>query len=82
AAMTLNYRSGIDKENDYWLISPSLSDGLFDTPATWSARVSYRHNESEDDDISTTVTISWPLSRQTRVVGRYTTELNEAALDY
>lgn len=82
AAMTLNYRSGVDKENDYWLISPSLSDGLFDTPATWSARVNYRHNATEDDDISTTVTISWPLSRQTRVVGRYTTELNEAALDY
>ncbi len=82
AAMTLNYRSGIDKENDYWLISPSLSDRLFDTPATWSARVNYRYNAAEDDDISTTVTISWPLSRQTRVVGRYTTELNEAALDY
>ncbi|MBE8604675.1 fimbrial biogenesis outer membrane usher protein [Vibrio atlanticus] len=82
AAMTLNYRTGVDEENDYWLISPSLSAGLFDTPATWSARLSYQHNATEDDDISTTVTISWPLSRQTRVVGRYTTELNEAALDY
>jgi outer membrane usher protein FimD/PapC len=82
AAMTFNYRAGVDKDNDYWLISPSLSDGLFDTPATWSVRVNYRHNATEDDDISTTVTISLPLSRQTRVVGRYTTELNEAALDY
>ncbi|WP_257145722.1 fimbria/pilus outer membrane usher protein [Vibrio sp. ES.051] len=82
AAMTLNYRSGIDEENDYWLISPSLSAGLFDTPATWSARVSYQHNESGGDDISSTFTISWPFSRQTRVVGRYSTELDEVALDY
>ncbi|MFA0113790.1 fimbria/pilus outer membrane usher protein [Vibrio sp. 10N.261.46.E11] len=82
AAMTVNYRSGIDKENDYWLISPSLSDGLFDTHATWSARVSYQDHASKGDDISTTLTISWPLSRQTRVVGRYSTELREAALDY
>ncbi|MCA2459064.1 MULTISPECIES: fimbria/pilus outer membrane usher protein [Vibrio] len=82
AAVTLNYRAGVDKKNDYWIVSPSLSARLFDTPATWSARVNYKNNERGSDDISTTFTLSWPLSKQTRVVGRYSTELNESALDY
>ena len=81
-AFTFNYRSGIDSENDYWIASPSLSAGLFDTPATWSARLNYKHNKIDENDISATLSISWPLSSRARLVGRYATQLNEHALDY
>ena len=81
-AMTFNYRSGIDSENDYWIASPSLSAPFFDTPATWSARFNYKHNAVGDRDLSAMLTLSWPLSRRSRVVSRYATELKESALDY
>ncbi|MBM6549902.1 fimbria/pilus outer membrane usher protein [Marinomonas ostreistagni] len=82
-ALTFNYRAGVDSDNDYWIASPSLSAGLFDTPATWSARLNYKHSANgEDDDIGATLSISWPLSRQTRLVGRHATNSDETSLDY
>ena len=82
AAVTFNYRSGLDKNNDYWSVNPSLSGPFFGTPATWSARVNYQNNEVDSDEVSTTLTLSWPLSKQSRVVGRYSTEIDQASLDY
>ena len=81
-ALTLNYRVGVDSKNDYLIASPSLSGRLFDTPATWSARMNYKHSKIGDSDLGATLTLSWPLSKRTRLVSRYATPLNEKSIDY
>lgn len=81
AAMTVNYRSGTEDTANYWSVSPSLSGSFFSTPATWSARVNYQNNDVGSDEWNTSLTLSWPLSDSTRLVSRYNSEIDQAALD-
>ena len=81
AAMTLNHRSGSDKNTNYWRVSPGLSGRFFSTPATWSVRVGYQLNETRDNEWNTSLTLSWPFSRSTRAIGRYDSQVNQLSVD-
>ncbi|WP_159652298.1 fimbria/pilus outer membrane usher protein [Vibrio atypicus] len=82
AALSLNYSASVDEQDDYFSISPSLSGPFFATPATWSTRVNYRDYRFNDDEWNTSLTLSWPFGKSTRVIGRYFSELDQASLDY
>ncbi len=81
AAMTIDHRSGSDKDANYWRFSPGLSGRFFSTPATWSVRVGFQLNETQDNEWNTSLTLSWPFSRSTRAIGRYDSQLNQYAVD-
>ncbi|MDE1338716.1 fimbria/pilus outer membrane usher protein [Vibrio aestuarianus] len=80
-AMSATYSSGSDQDDNYWSVSPSLSGPLFGTPATWSARVDYRDYQYSDDEVNTSLTLSWPLSQATRIVGRYDSSQDKTTAD-
>ncbi|SON52400.1 Fimbrial Usher family protein [Vibrio tapetis subsp. tapetis] len=81
AAASATYSSGISSNNNYWSLSPSLSGSFFDTPATWSTRVDYRDYQQQQDELSASLTLSWPLSQATRIVGRYVGQNDQAIMD-
>lgn len=81
AALSGTYSSGTEDDDNYWSVSPSFSGPLLGTPATWSTRFNYRHYQYSDDEYNTTLTLSWPLSRATRVVGRYQSDNDYASID-
>ncbi len=81
AAASATYSSGVSSNNNYWSLSPSLSGPLFGTPATWSTRVDYRDYKQQQNELSASLTLSWPLSQATRVVGRYLGQNDQAVLD-
>ncbi|MFA0568835.1 fimbria/pilus outer membrane usher protein [Vibrio gallaecicus] len=83
-ALSGSYSSGSKSDDNYWTLSPSLSGPLFGTPATWSSRFNYRdykYDHGSDDEYSTTLTLSWPLSKQTRVVSRYQSDKDLGSVD-
>ncbi|EGA70547.1 putative fimbrial Usher protein [Vibrio sinaloensis DSM 21326] len=82
AALSVNYSKSIDGSSDYLSLSPSLSGPFFATPASWSARVNYRDNRHKEDDWGTTLTLSWPFGKTTRVVSRYASQVDQASIDY
>lgn len=81
AAITFNYRKGENTNDDVWIMSPGLSGNFFNTPATWSARVNFQHNQTEDNEWGIGLTLSWPFSRTTRTVGRYNSNEDELAVE-
>ncbi|MDD1794551.1 fimbria/pilus outer membrane usher protein [Enterovibrio sp. ZSDZ42] len=81
ASLSASYSEGNTASNNYWSASPSLSGPLFSTKATWSARVDYQHFDSSDNEVSGTLTLSWPLGNTTRLVSRVQTENRQAGLD-
>ena len=82
AALSLGYSLGIDESDDYFSLSPSLSGSLFATPATWSAKVNFRNYKVDSDEWSASITLSWPFGKTTRVVSRYSSDNDQASLDY
>nr|WP_017051650.1 fimbria/pilus outer membrane usher protein [Vibrio genomosp. F6] len=80
-ALSGTYSSGREDADNFWSLSPSFSGPFFSTPATWSARFNYRNYQYSDDEYNTTLTLSWPLSRATRVVGRYQSDKDFGSLD-
>ncbi|MFC1233609.1 fimbria/pilus outer membrane usher protein [Vibrio sp. F74] len=81
AALSLSYSSGSEESDNYTVVGPSFSGPLFATPASWSTRFNYQINEYEDDEFYTTLTLSWPLSKATRVVARYQSDTDYAAVE-
>lgn len=81
-ALSFNYNASRDEKGDYYTVSPSLSGPFFTTPATWSARFNYRNNQYDDDEWGTTLTLSWPFGKTTRVVSRYSSQVDQASIDY
>lgn len=82
AAANFSYRAGDDTTQNVWSVGSSLSGRFFSTPVTWSTRLNYLHHASEGPQWSTALTLSWPLSDTSRVVGRYNSERRQLAVDH
>ena len=79
-ALSFNYRKGEESNDELWTLSPGLSGRFFNTPASWSARINFKHHSYEDHEWGLGLTLSWPFSKATRTVGRYASTDDELAV--
>ncbi|WP_102526906.1 fimbria/pilus outer membrane usher protein [Shewanella sp. 10N.286.51.B7] len=81
-SLTGNYVHAYDDAQRYWTLSPSLSGSIFDTGATWSARVTHKEFLDDSSEFSGLLTLSWPFGSESRVISSYKTDNKEISSEY
>ncbi|CAM4316170.1 fimbria/pilus outer membrane usher protein [Vibrio agarivorans] len=82
AGLNVNYRERYEQDEGYWSIGSSFSGPIVNTRATFGLNLNYTASPSSKDEFDVSATLSYPLGRKHRFVGRYQTNNNLYQLDY
>ncbi|WP_435804826.1 fimbria/pilus outer membrane usher protein [Shewanella psychromarinicola] len=81
-SLTVNYVDSYQKQGDYWTISPALSGDLFDTPASWSIRLTHKDRQVDSNEFNALFTLSWPFGGYSRVISSYSSDMEDLQTEY